>query len=216
MATTDDADPRSTVAQVARLADVGYVLIRSLLDDRAVEDLRVAFPSATPGSTLHVAIDDETPNVEEWRSLVDRPGIAELVAEVLGTVEVSVHGRDPGPGAGAQGLHADRPPGRVHAVDGLTLLWMLDEVTEDDGAPRVVPRSHRGGAAVPRSLAQPGARHPDEVVIVGRPGDVLVFDSHLWHSGRRNQSGARRRVVQMTVTRADLPRAAQRWGGEAR
>jgi len=32
----------------------------------------------------------------------------------------------------------------------------------------------------------------------------LVFDAHLWHSGRENTSDTRRRVVQMTATRLEL------------
>jgi ectoine hydroxylase-related dioxygenase (phytanoyl-CoA dioxygenase family) len=36
---------------------------------------------------------------------------------------------------------------------------------------------------------------------------VLIFDGHLWHSGRGNTSGARRRVVQMTATRSSGPAA---------
>lgn len=57
---------------------------------------------------------------------------------------------------------------------------------------------------MPRGLAQPGIQHPDEVVVTGRPGDALVFDAHLWHSGRENTSEGRRRVVQMTATRLEL------------
>lgn len=183
-----------------QLLDVGYVVVPSVLDRNDVEALRTAFPPATPGSTLHLEIDDETPHVDRWRGLVDHPIVAALLRETLVDHEVRVHGRDPGIGAGEQGLHADLPPGRVHDIDSLTLIWMLDELTPENGATRVVPRSHRGAAAVPRPLAQPGTSHPDEVLIVGQPGDVLIFDAHLWHSGRRNNDGARRRVIQLTAT----------------
>lgn len=196
---------RATVEDwIAGLDDVGYVVVPSVLDEGDVEALRAAFPPASSGSTLHVEIGDETPHVERWLALRDHPRIARLLADTLGEFDVRVHGRDPGLGGGAQGLHADRPPGRVHDIDSLTLMWMLDELTRENGATRLVPRSHRGAAAVPRALAQPEARHPDEVVILGRPGDVLIFDAHLWHSGRRNRDGARRRVVQMTATRTSL------------
>jgi len=84
---------------------------------------------------------------------------------------------------------------------------MLDDFLDDNGATRVVPRSHRGAAAVTRVLTQPGVQHPDEVVVTGSAGDALIFDAHLWHSGRENSSGQRRRVVQMTATRSSLVRA---------
>jgi len=217
MASKDSAiAPSPVAAWIRTLDDVGYVVMPSLLDGRDVEDLRTAFPPATPGSTLHVEVDDETPRLERWLALVEQPRIKELLVATLGNFEVTVHGRDPGRGAGSQGLHADCPPGRPHHVDSLTLIWMLDALTAENGATRVVPRSHRGAAAVPRDLAQPDTHHPDEVVIVGQPGDVLVFDAHLWHSGRRNDNGARRRVVQMTAIRASLN--ATRFGsfGEVR
>jgi ectoine hydroxylase-related dioxygenase (phytanoyl-CoA dioxygenase family) len=183
----------------AQLLDAGYVVVPAVLDQDDVEALRAAFPRETPGSTLHVEIDDETPHADRWRGLAHRPVVAALLREMLGDHEVRIHGRDPGRGAGEQGLHADLPPGRVRGVESLTLIWMLDELRAENGATRVVPRSHRGAAGVPRALAQPGTSHPDEVVIVGRPGDVLVFDAHLWHRGGRNSDGARRRVVQMTA-----------------
>ena len=205
MAARRAAEPTSSASWIGEIEDVGYVVVPSLLGLEAVDELRAAFPSPTPGATLHVEIGDDTPHVDRWRSLAGSPGVGSLLAQALGgDVEVRVHGRDPGLGAGAQGLHADRPPGRAHRFDALTLLWMLDEVTPDNGATSVVPRSHRGAAAVPRHLAQPEEAHPDEVVIVGRPGDVVIFDAHLWHGGRCNASGERRRVVQMTASRRDV------------
>jgi ectoine hydroxylase-related dioxygenase (phytanoyl-CoA dioxygenase family) len=87
-------------------------------------------------------------------------------------------------------------------IEAVTAIWMLDEFTPDGGATRVVPRSHRERAAVPKVLAQPGRQHPDEQIVTGMAGDVLVFDAHLWHSGTRNRSGALGRSVQMTCTPA--------------
>lgn len=184
--------------------DDGHLLARSVLTRDEVDALRVAFPASTPGATLHVDPDDTTPNIEAWRGLARKPDVAALLIECLDEYGLHVHGRDPGHGAGAQGLHADRPPGRVHPVDGITLIWMLDEFTDDNGATRVVPGSHRGATAVPRHLAQPDDRHPDEIIVRGNAGDVLIFDSHLWHSGRRNLDGGRRRAVQMTATQMSL------------
>jgi ectoine hydroxylase-related dioxygenase (phytanoyl-CoA dioxygenase family) len=87
-----------------------------------------------------------------------------------------VHGRNPLPGFGQQGLHADwrpRQPGEPYAV--LTLIWMLDDFTQDNGATRVVPGSHKSPRAIDKKLAQPLARHPRELVVTGAAGDMLVF-----------------------------------------
>jgi ectoine hydroxylase-related dioxygenase (phytanoyl-CoA dioxygenase family) len=191
-------------ALATSIRDVGYVVVRDALGVRAVEELRAAFGPATPGSTSHVEVDERTPASDRWLSLAEQPVVSGLLTSLLGTYEVTVHGRDPGEGAGAQGLHADRPAGRVHDVDAVTVLWMLDDFLDGNGATRVVPRSHRGAAAVPRHLARPGLRHTDQIVVTGRPGDALVLDAHLWHSGQENTSGRRRRAVQMVATRSSL------------
>jgi len=189
---------------ISQLQDVGYVVLRQVLTPDEIDELRAAFGPATADSTLHVDIDDDTPALGSWLALPQHPRIEPLLSELLEDFDVRIHGREPGRGAGAQGLHADRPPGRTHDVDGITTLWMLDEFRIENGATRVVPRSHRGAAAVPRHLAQPSDRHPDELVVTGDAGDVLVFDAHLWHSGRENISSDRRRAVQMTATRSNL------------
>lgn len=186
------------------LRDDGYVPAHAALDRSEVEALGAAFPPAASGSTSHIELDDTTPHIEQWRGLVRRGDVAAFLAECLGEFSVHLHGREPGSGAGAQGLHADRPPGRTHDIDAVTLIWMLDDFTVGNGATRVVPRSHRGAAAVPRHLAPPDVRHPDEIVVCGEAGDLLILDAHLWHSGRRNRDGARRRAVQMMATRTSL------------
>jgi hypothetical protein len=190
-----------------QLRDVGYVLARALLNTDEVHDLRCAFGPAASGSTQHVALDSRTPSRGAWLALTKHPAVTGLFDALLGDYDVTVHGRDPGPGAGGQGLHADRPAGRLHAVDAITVLWMLDDFTYENGATRVVPRSHVGAAAVPRHVAQPGTTHPDEVVVTGHSGDALIFDAHLWHSGRENTSRSRRRAVQMAATRSSLVRS---------
>ena len=57
----------------------------------------------------------------------------------------------------------------------------------------------QGYCIVKGVLAQPLARHPAECVITGQPGDVLILDGRLWHSGRRNDSTGPRRAGQMVI-----------------
>ncbi len=66
-------------------------------------------------------------------------------------------------------------------------------------ATRVVPGSHLHPHPIPKALAQPLARHPDEIILVGRSGSALMLNGHLLHSGRRNDSKDPRRAVQMVV-----------------
>ena len=92
-----------------------------------------------------------------------------------------------------------RAPGDPYSV--FTTLWMLDDFIPENGATRVVPRTHLSPHPPAKSLAQPLAHHPDERIIVGRAGGVLMMNGHLWHSGRRNDSSGPRRCVQMLAHR---------------
>jgi ectoine hydroxylase-related dioxygenase (phytanoyl-CoA dioxygenase family) len=76
---------------------------------------------------------------------------------------------------------------------------MIDAFTAENGGTRVVPGTHRFRHPPPISLAQPLAHHPDERLVTGAAGSVLILNGHLWHSGRRNDSSAGRRAAQLVV-----------------
>jgi ectoine hydroxylase-related dioxygenase (phytanoyl-CoA dioxygenase family) len=189
------------VTPAAAIRQDGYVVLRGVLDEAVIVDLRVAFDDDGSGHTEHVEITDSTRHAELWFGLAHEETFHAIVVELIGAeFQTRIHGRNPRPGGGQQGLHADLPAGRLHAIDAVTALWMLDDFTVENGATRPVPGSHREGRAVPRSLAQPLSKHADEIVMTGSAGDVLMFDSHLWHSGQRNTTASARRCVQMVCT----------------
>jgi ectoine hydroxylase-related dioxygenase (phytanoyl-CoA dioxygenase family) len=72
---------------------------------------------------------------------------------------------------------------------------VLDAATAENGATRIVPGTHRSGAAPRGTLAQPHGRHRAERILQAQPGDVLVFSAHLWHAGAQNHTGHRRRLA---------------------
>lgn len=181
----------------------GYVVIRSALDPGWVDALLQAFEGAdqTTG-TQHVEIGPSTARREAWDALARHPLALEAARHVLGRpfADPAVHGRNPLPGYGQQGLHADwmaRSPGDPFFV--ATIIFMLDAFTGDNGATRVVPGSHRIAAPIAKSYAQPLARHPDEVVVTGPSGSALIMNGHVWHSGTRNDSHGPRRAVQAVI-----------------
>jgi ectoine hydroxylase-related dioxygenase (phytanoyl-CoA dioxygenase family) len=108
-----------------------------------------------------------------------------------------LHGRNPLTGFGQQGLHANCLRGPDNDCILITALWMLDDFTPENGSTRVIPGSHRIARPLARDFAQPLARHPNERIICGYAGSVLMFNGYLWHSGRRNDSNGLRRAVQM-------------------
>jgi len=182
----------------------GFVVVARALDADWLARLARAFQAAPAQAdgTQHVVLSDATPERDAWRALESHPLVVAAATHVLGgPIRVrDLHGRNPLPGYGQQGLHADsvtRAAGDPYVV--VTALWMIDAFTDDNGATRVVPGSHRLTRPPPPSFSQPLARHPDERVITGAAGDVLVFNGHLWHSGRRNASAGPRRAAQMVI-----------------
>jgi ectoine hydroxylase-related dioxygenase (phytanoyl-CoA dioxygenase family) len=119
-----------------------------------------------------------------------------------------VVGRDPAPGHGQQALHADWMRAPSEPFHFVTTLWLLDDFTPDNGATRLVPGSHRMPNALPKSMARPESRHPDQKVITAAAGSVLLFNGHLLHSGTRNHSGRRRRVLQCPFVARDVAHLA--------
>ena len=192
----------------------GYVVVPGALDAEWVARLRRAFDYAPvqSGGTQHVEITDETPDAESWRALERHPVLKAAAEHFLSQSYCmgGLHGRNPLPGFGQQGLHSDCLRGEGDECILITALWMLDDFTVQNGATRVVPGSHRIMRPLAKDLAQPLARHRDEKIIVGCAGSVLMFNGYLWHSGRRNDSNGPRRAVQMGLRRgtaADSPAA---------
>jgi ectoine hydroxylase-related dioxygenase (phytanoyl-CoA dioxygenase family) len=197
--------PRSLAdAERRRLDEQGFIVLSGVVDDHDLTRMRTAFDGAGDGAsakgTRHV---DLLETGEAFDGMLVHPGVLAAALQVLGEVPrlAQLHGREPLKGFGAQGLHSDwlpRPVWQPYRV--LTTLWLLDDFRPDNGATGVVPGSHRQPGPVPRSLADPGRRHPEEHVVTAPAGSVLVFNGHLWHAGTVNRSGARRRVVQALFT----------------
>ena len=89
-------------------------------------------------------------------------------------------------------------------------IWMLDEFTVKNRATAFVPGSHLLGKSPKQVLTDLNASHPDEIIIEGQPGDVLVFNGHCWHAGRPNLTDSHRRAILVHYLRADVPRPENR------
>jgi ectoine hydroxylase-related dioxygenase (phytanoyl-CoA dioxygenase family) len=81
-------------------------------------------------------------------------------------------------------------------------IWMLDDFTRDNGATRMIPRSHTW-----RRLPEPGNRDamPDEELVTGTAGTVVVMNTHMWHAGTGNRTHRCRRALHGFYTRSDKP-----------
>lgn len=126
------------------------------------------------------------------------PRVLAAIVHVLGgNLKLSsLNARAALPGQGLQGLHADWheavPPGSYRVCNS---IWLLDDFTPSNGATRVVPGTHRSGKMAHEVMADSSQEHPDERLIIAPAGTVVVFNSHTWHGGTRNQTDNPRRAV---------------------
>ena len=159
------------------------------------------------------------PGARRLANLVDKGGIfvecivepevLEYVAHVLGTrfKLSSLNARSANPrNRESQPLHVDAgalPDERGFWV--CNTVWMLDDFTAENGALRAVPGSHRWGRRPQDALTDPRQPHPDEVLVTGQAGDLVVMNSHLWHGGTANDTDRPRLALHAFYCRSDKP-----------
>jgi hypothetical protein len=146
---------------------------------------------------------------EVFREVIVLPRLLEYVHHVLGLrIKLSsLHARSVDPnGDRAQPLHADMSAVADERGPWVcNTLWMLDDFTPDNGALRLVPGSHRLRRLPADCLADPLADHPDQVLITGSAGSVVVVNAHTWHAGTANRASRPRTALHAFYCRRDMP-----------
>ncbi len=84
-------------------------------------------------------------------------------------------------------------------------IFMLDDFTPENGATRVVPGSHRWGKRPQEEMADPFAAHPEQILVTGKAGTLVICNSHTWHGGTANRTDTQRRAMHAFFCRADKP-----------
>jgi ectoine hydroxylase-related dioxygenase (phytanoyl-CoA dioxygenase family) len=205
--TAIDADTRE------RLDRDGYAPLFGVLTDGQLTAIRarLAELTAAEGQEAGKEVHQES-GTDRLSDLVNKdplfevcftdPRVLACIAHVLGDFKLSsLNSRAALPGSGLQGLHTEGRPVGLGPYQVCNSIWLLDDFTEENGATRVVPGSHRFTVSVTDAVPDRSAPHPDEVRLTAPAGTVVVFNSHLWHGGTLNHSSRPRRALHSYFTR---------------
>ena len=212
-------DDTLTPQQKAQLDREGYLPLPGTLSAAQVEALRarqgelLAEEGEKAGTEVHQErgtdrLSDLINKDPLFHIVLTQPTVLAAIAYVLHSdfQLSSLNSRNALPGQGLQGLHADwgrlETPGDYQVCNS---LWLLDDFTPDNGATRVVPGTHVGTKVPSDVMTDPSEAHPDEKVLLGNAGDVVVVNSHVWHGGTTNRTQGPRRVMHGYFCRRHQP-----------
>jgi len=145
------------------------------------------------GAASHVA---NLPTLDPiFFSTIDHRRTLPVLEHFLGTSLIlgSLNSRIVRPGDPEQSLHSDIPTDMLNPNSPVMLntVWMLDDFTEELGATRVIPGTHRSGLQEP-----PKDLELKHVVTALAPiGSVLVFNGQTWHGGGANRGDHNRHAL---------------------
>jgi ectoine hydroxylase-related dioxygenase (phytanoyl-CoA dioxygenase family) len=182
----------------------GFVILEDVLDRAAREEIvaalapyerdrpmgRNAFEGQKSQRVYSLAGKGEV-----FQRLAEHPRVMAIVERLLmpnfllSTIQsIRLH-----PGEKSQAWHTDdafyfmpRPHRLPLAV---SVIWAIEEFTEENGATEVIPGSHRWG------LEHPEEREHDVVAATMPAGSCIVFDGALWHRGGANESRGTRLAI---------------------
>ena len=202
------------------LQEQGYLIVRGVMDAEWLAELRMATErllkeegADAGGEFRKEAGSDRLANLvdkgECFQRLVSHPLLLEAAEAVLGPdwKLSSLNYRAALPGERSlQPLHCDMglvPDALGNAV--FNSIWMLDDFTPENGPTRFVPGSHKSGVLPQSVLADANAPHPEEMVGLGKAGDVILTNAHMWHGGTANRTASPRRSLHGFYVRGDQP-----------
>ena len=181
------------------VATDGYAIINGVIDEATCTKLIAEIDRVESEFNIEFGKNEfEGVHTRRIFNLIARgPRFRELVIDesVLATVEgilgegfllsgtTSMH---IGPGETEQLLHADDGMislPRPHPATMVTTMWALSEFTKDNGATRLIPRSHQKSTIVPQSEDA-----SDVVSAEMSAGSVMVLHASTWHGGGPNST----------------------------
>jgi len=199
---TTELDSRS-----AEIAEKGYTIIERAIEDDLIAGIDEALRKLESDLSIVPALNpfEGTNTLRIYNLLAHGKVFGRIPAHdaVLPVVERVL---DPGclvsslssiainPGEIAQPIHADDqliPFAKPHVAVVCNTMWAITDFTEENGATRIIPGSHRRDRS-------PSFGKPYDSIAAEMPrGSVLVWHGSLWHGGGANRSTRRRTGIAM-------------------
>jgi ectoine hydroxylase-related dioxygenase (phytanoyl-CoA dioxygenase family) len=212
---------------LAHIRDHGVCIIPGVLRGETLERARTALYRAAAddrasGREQKFGLDyghDET-NQRVWNVLNRDPvfeGLAQhpvalaLVRAMLGWPALlgNLSANITGPGGGEMVLHADQifvPTPWPADPQGFNVAWCLDDFTEENGATRMVPGSHRWHR--PPGEDDQGV---NTTPLEAPAGSIVAFESRVWHKTGFNRTKDQRRAGVFAWYTKPIYRQQENW-----
>lgn len=196
------------------------MLVENILDGKFLQQVRDQVEALYEAEGENAGAEfRKEPGARRLANLVDKGEIFErlvanetilgLVRQVLGDKFKlsSFNARSANPHSEeAQPLHCDAAA--VADESGFWVcntIWLLDDFTPENGATRVIPGSQHWRQLPQEALTDPVASHPQETLVLGPAGSVVVMNTHAWHGGTANRTDGHRRALHAFYCRSDKP-----------
>ena len=204
------------------IVEYGLCIVEGAITPAQLKRARTAFYHAAEedrarGQEQKFSLDYEEDNSNllsrdpVFSDLVQNATALELVKSIIGWPALlgNISGNMTGPGGGEMVLHADQifvPEPWPAEPQGCNVTWCLDDFTEENGATRVVPGSHRRHTAPVATDQQ-----TPTVPLVAPAGSIVVFESRLWHKTGNNVTKDQRRAGAFAWYTKPIYRQQENW-----
>lgn len=213
---------------INELNNDGFTVIANIIEPDWLDDMRRTFDMLVDREGDQVAIEHHKEETATrlanlinkgtvWEKIWSHPLLLAACGHIFqDEFKVSsLNGREALLNGGHQVLHGDwkNPRPDFPKVHVLNSIWALDDLSKENGSPRIIPGTHNRPELPEDVLEDTSLPHPDEVILECPAGSVMIFNAHTWHGGTTNRTGTRRRVLHGYFTRRDDPQQQdqQKW-----
>tara|TARA_R110002072_G_scaffold46082_8_gene127939 strand:- start:2173 stop:2973 length:801 start_codon:yes stop_codon:yes gene_type:complete len=194
--------PRNLSEQITAIRESGYTVLEGLIDadtiDTIKSELAPYLQKTLMGRNNFEGFDSE----RVYALLAKAPSVAKLVEHeaiialldkfldptylLSANLAIQVH-----PGETPQPFHADHaslPYSDRTLTNGISVIWALDDFTENNGATEIVPGSHLWTDIQPSDSSE-------RIQVIMPAGSAVVFHGSLYHRGGPNRSNTSRLAI---------------------